>query len=69
MYGHNAVLGDPDPDPFWALGGAKIKNDYHDDVQYQIENCQDDSQLRHEERLKASRKAAGEKDWWKLYQD
>jgi len=67
MYGHNTVLGDPDP--FWALGGANIRTTYHDDVKYQVDNVQDDSQLQHEERLRASRKAAGEKDWWKLYQN
>merc|ERR1712179_470039 len=62
--GFNTILGDPEP--FWQWGNSRMGPMWHEDVPYHVENSHDDLELQHEDRLWRSRKAAGEKDWWKL---
>jgi len=61
--GFNTVLGDPEP--MFSVG--KQGNAWHKDVPYHLDNwvVQDHEWWRDDD-IRASRKAAGDKDWWKI---
>jgi len=62
--GYNTVLGDPEP--FFNFGWGKVRENWYNDTKYAINNNYSGFALEHDKRLRTSRKAAGDPNWWKL---
>jgi len=63
-YGYNTILGDPEP--FFNIGINNVREKWYSDTPYVVFNEHDDNDLQHKARLRASRKAAGLADWYKV---
>jgi len=63
-YGYNTILGDPEP--FFNIGFNNVREKWYSDTPYTVFNDHDDNDLQHKARLRASRKAAGLADWYKV---
>jgi len=61
-YGFNTVLGDPEP---MFNFGMNTKVNSYKDVPYFVDNHHNDHQWFRDEDIRASKKAAGDPDWWK----
>jgi len=62
--GYNTVLGDPEP--FFNFGWGNVREKWYKDPVYEVDNTNDDLFLQHDQRVRTSKKAAGEPNWWKL---
>ena len=63
-YGFNTILGDPEP--MFNFKGM-VRTNWYKDVPYFVDNWQaSDHAWFRDEDVRKSRKAAGDKDWWKL---
>jgi len=62
--GFNTIMGDPDP--IWNMKWSDVTTAWYKDVPYFVDNVYEDKESEHEERLRASRKAAGMSDWYKI---
>merc|ERR1712059_204728 len=68
MPGYNTVLGDPEPF-FNFFNGKNTREAIYKDVPYQVEPSLSNAQLAHGDKVRAYKKAQGDKDWWKAGYD
>ena len=61
-YGFNTMLGDPEP---MFNFGMNVKTNSYKDTRYFVENYHSSHDWFRDEDVRASRKAAGDPDWWK----